>query len=342
MGKLLRGLAADGQLRVIAAETTDVVEEARRRHDLSPTATAALGRALTGAALLAFLLVKNPQERITLIIDGDGPLGGIVVEAGVDGKLRGYVKNPQADTEPRSDGKLDVGALVGNGELRVLRALADGEEFDSSVPLVSGEIAEDIAYYLWQSEQIPSAVLLGVLVEPTGEVRVAGGLVVQVLPGASEDALKRLEENIAKAPGITALLEEKGLQGAAEVILDGLGLQWTDLKALGFEEGAIPLEFKCRCSRDKALETLSFFTPEEREKLIEENGGAEVTCHWCGEVYRFDADELRSLNASEVRCPVCGELWYRKRADGVEMVYPEAVCKCGTPVSLPSDETPSA
>jgi len=338
MGRLLRGLAADGQLRVLAAETTDVVEEARRRHDLSPTATAALGRGLTAAALLAFLLVKNPRERVTLIIGGDGPLGGIVAEAGVDGKIRGYVRNPQAETELRDDGKLNVGALVGKGELRVLRVLADGEQFDSSVPLVSGEIAEDVAYYLWQSEQIPSAVLLGVLVEPSGKVRVAGGMVVQVLPGASEEALKRLEENIAKAPSITTLLAEKGLQGAAEVILDGLGLQWTDLKALGYEEGAIPLEFKCRCSREKALETLSFFTPEEREKLIEEKGGAEVTCHWCGEVYRFSPEEIRSLNVGEVRCPVCGELWYKKRADGVEMVYPEPVCKCGTPVAPPPEE----
>ncbi|WP_457637081.1 Hsp33 family molecular chaperone HslO [Oceanithermus sp.] len=340
MGRLMRGLAADGQLRVLAAETTDVVEEARRRHRLSATATAALGRGLTAAALLAFLLVKNPRERITLIVDGDGPLGGIVAEAGVDGKLRGYVRNPAAEAELRDDGKLNVAALIGKGELRVLRVLADGEQFDSSVPLVSGEIAEDVAYYLWQSEQIPSAVMLGVLVEPGGEVRAAGGVVVQVMPGAAEDVLKRLEENIARASGITGLLAEKGLRGAVEELMEGLDLQWTDLKALGYEDSAIPLSFECRCSREKALDTLSFFTPEEREEMIRQNGGAEVVCHWCGEVYRFSPDELRSLDAQEVRCPVCGELWYKKRSDGVEMVYPEAVCKCGTPVVLP--EEPSA
>ncbi|WP_457629849.1 Hsp33 family molecular chaperone HslO [Oceanithermus sp.] len=335
MGRLLRGLAAGGELRVLAAETTDVVEEARRRHRTSPTATAALGRGLTAAALLAFLLVKDPRERVTLIIDGDGPLGGLVAEAGVDGALRGYVRNPQAEAAPRADGKLNVAAVVGQGELRVLRVLASGEQFDSSVPLVSGEIAEDVAYYLWQSEQIPSAVMLGVLVEPDGSVGVAGGLVVQVLPGASEEAIGRLEKNIASADGITSLIAQKGLEGAVSALLAGLDLQWTDLGALGYAENAAPLSFKCRCSREKALETLSFFTPEEREKMIREQGGAEVVCHWCGEVYRFGPEELRSLEAGEVRCPVCGELWYRKRSDGVEMVYPEPVCKCGTPVEPP-------
>ena len=334
MGRLVRGLAADGRLRVLAAETTDVVEEARRRHGTSPTATAALGRALTGAALLAFLLSKSPRERVTLIVDGDGPLGGLVAEAGVDGAVRGYVRNPAAEAELREDGKLNVGALVGAGELRVVRVLAGGEQFDSSVPLVSGEIAEDLAHYLWQSEQIPSAVLLGVRVAPGGSVETAGGLVVQVLPDAEEEAVARLERNLAGVHGFTDLLAEHGLEGAARRVLEGLGLEWTDLKALGFAEDSVPLEFRCRCSREKAAAALAYFGPEEREAMIREDGGAEVVCHWCGEVYRFTPEELRALNAEEVRCPDCGELWYKKRADGVEIVYPSPVCKCGRTVEL--------
>ncbi|ADR36707.1 Hsp33 protein [Oceanithermus profundus DSM 14977] len=341
MGRLVRGLAADGRLRVLAAETTDVVEEARRRHGTSPTATAALGRALTGAALLAFLLSKSPRERVTLIVDGDGPLGGLVAEAGVDGAVRGYVKNPAAEAELRADGKLNVGALVGAGELRVVRVLAGGEQFDSSVPLVSGEIAEDLAHYLWQSEQIPSAVLLGVRVAPGGHVEAAGGLVVQVLPDADEEAIARLERNLAGVRGFTDLLVEHGLEGAARRVLEGLGLEWTDLRSLGYAEDAVPLRFACRCSREKAADALAYFDPEEREAMIREDGGAEVVCHWCGEVYRFSPEELRALGAEEVRCPDCGELWYKKRADGVEIVYPDPVCKCGRPVEA-EPEPPSA
>ncbi len=340
MGRLLRGLAAGGQLRVLAADTTDVVEEARRRHGTSPTATAALGRALTGAALLAFLLSKSPRERVTLIIDGDGPLGGLVAEAGVDGAVRGYAKNPGAEARLREDGKLNVGTLVGAGELRVIRALAGGEQFDSSVPLVSGEIAEDLAGYLWQSEQIPSAVLLGVRLAPAGHVEAAGGLVVQVLPDAGEEIVTRLEQNLAGMRGFTDLLAELGLEGAAGRVLEGLGLEWTDLRSFGYADDAVPLRFACRCSREKALDALAFFGPAEREAMIREDGGAEVVCHWCGEVYRFSPGELMSLNAGEVRCPDCGRLWYHKRADGVEMIWPEPVCSCGRKVELPGEAGP--
>lgn len=175
MGRLIRGLAAEGNLRVLAVETTDIVEEARERHQLSPTATAALGRAMSGVLLLTFLLSKTPKERIGLQFVGDGPLGGPVVEAAPDGFVRGYVKNPQANPPLRPDGKLDVGAAIGRGELKVDRLLSNEELYQSSVELVSGEVAEDLARYLWQSEQIPSAVLLGVRVHGQGEVQVAGG-----------------------------------------------------------------------------------------------------------------------------------------------------------------------
>jgi len=294
MGRVVRGLAGDGAFRVLAAETTDVVEEARRRHGLSPTATAALGRALTGAALLAFLLSKTPRERVTLKIEGEGPLGHLVAEAGVDGRVRGYVGHPEADVPLSEKGKLDVGRLIGPGELRVMRSLPNGEIYDSSVPLVSGEIAEDLAHYLLKSEQIPSAVLLGVRVSPEGPVEAAGGMVVQVLPGAPEEAIARLEENLKGLPGFSALLKEKGLLGAVREVLKGLGFEPTDLG-----EG-IPIRFACRCDREKARDSLRFFGPEELREMAEE-GGAEVVCRWCGEVYRLSPEELRALIAGAGR-----------------------------------------
>ncbi len=299
MGRLIRGLAGEGSFRILAAETADVVEEARRRHDLSPTATAALGRALTGAALLAFLLSKTPRERVTLKIEGEGPLGHLVAEAGVDGKVRGYVGHPEADVPLSEKGKLDVGRLIGKGELRVMRTLPNGEIYDSSVPLVSGEIAEDLAHYLLKSEQIPSAVLLGVRVSPKGPVEAAGGMLVQVLPGASEEAIAKLEANLKEIPGFSSLLKEKGLEGAVRTVLEGLGFEATSLKELGLE-GGIPVRFACRCSREKARDSLRFFKPEELEDMAKE-GGAEVVCRWCGEVYRFSPEEVRALIADGAR-----------------------------------------
>jgi molecular chaperone Hsp33 len=341
MGRILRGLAGDGNLRVVAADTQDVVEEARLRHGLSPTATAALGRAMTGALLLAQLLLKTPKERLTLRIEGAGPLGGLVAEADALGNVRGYVKNPKAEVPLREDGKLNVGELVGAGVLRVDRSLPNGEIYTSTVPLVSGEIAEDLAHYLWQSEQIPSAVLLGVRVKGEGEVEVAGGVAVQVMPGAPEEVVGRLEANLSQFQGLTPLLKERGLEGALEALFQGLGYTPTDLRALGYAQNEIPARFRCRCTREKALEALVFFTPEEREDMIVKDGGAEVVCHWCGEVYRFSPEEIRSLVA-EVRCPDCGALWLYPRADGTVFRIEGEVCRCGRKVEIPSEKRAQA
>ena len=299
MGRLIRGLAAEGNLRVLAVETTDIAEEARERHRLSPTATAALGRAMSGVLLLTFLLSKTPKERVALQFVGDGPLGRAVVEAAPDGFVRGYVKNPGAHPPLRTDGKLDVGAAIGKGELKVDRLLSNGELYQSSVELVSGEIAEDLARYLWQSEQIPSAVLLGVRVNASGAVQMAGGIAVQVLPGCPEEVIGRLEQNLQGRNSITDLLLEKGLQGAVETLMEGLDYDATDLSAVGFHEGHIPLKFRCRCSRERALNALVYFSPEERESMIEQDGGAEVCCHWCAEKYQITPEEIRSLPIGE-------------------------------------------
>ena len=326
---------------MVAAETTDIVEEARRRHGLSPTATAALGRAMTGALLLAQLLLKTPKERITLRVEGTGPLGGLVVEADAFGHVRGYVKNPRAEVPLREDGKLNVGELVGAGALRVDRSLPSGEVYTSTVPRVSGETAEAPAHCRWQSEQVPSAVRLGVRVKGEGEVEVAGGVAVQVMPGAKEEVLGRLEANLKDLPGLTPLLRERGLEGALEALLAGLGFERTDLRALGYFQNEIPARFRCRCNREKALEALVFFTPEEREEMIVKEGGAEVVCHWCGEVYRFSPEEVRSLVA-EVRCPDCGALWLYPKGDGTLARIEGETCRCGRKVELPSETRPQA
>ena len=230
---------------------------------------------------------------------------------------------------------------VGAGALRVDRSLPSGEVYTSTVPLVSGEIAEDLAHYLWQSEQIPSAVLLGVRVKGEGEVEVAGGVAVQVMPGAKEEVLGRLEANLKDLPGLTPLLRERGLEGALEALLAGLGFERTDLRALGYFQNEIPARFRCRCNREKALEALVFFTPEEREEMIVKEGGAEVVCHWCGEVYRFSPEEVRSLVA-EVRCPDCGALWLYPKGDGTLARIEGETCRCGRKVELPSETRPQA
>lgn len=341
MGRILRALAGEGNLRVVAADTGDVVEEARLRHGLSPTATAALGRAMTGALLLAQLLLKTPKERLALRLEGDGPLGGGVAEADPMGGVRGYVKNPQAEVPLREDGKLNVGAAVGRGFLRVDRSLPSGDVYTSTVPLVSGEIAEDLAHYLWQSEQIPSALLLGVRVRGEGEVEAAGGIAVQVLPGASEEVLGRLEANLKAFGPLTERLRKEGLEGALEALFQGLGLERTDLRALGYPENEIPARFRCRCNREKALEALVFFTPEEREDMIVRDGGAEVVCHWCGAVYRFSPEEIRTLVA-EVRCPDCGTLWLYPKADGTLFRIEGDTCRCGRRVELPGEKRAEA
>jgi molecular chaperone Hsp33 len=340
MGRLIRGLAAEGNLRVLAADTTAVAEEARYRHGLLSTGSAALGRAMTGALLLTFLLSKTPRERISLRFAGDGPLGGPVVEAGPDGFVRGYVKNPGLELPLRPDGKINVGEAVGQGELKVSRSLSNGEIYDSTVGLVSGEIAEDLAHYLWQSEQIPSAVLLGVRLKPDASIKVAGGVAIQVLPGAPEGVIARLEANIRALPSFSQLLDAHGLETAIGMMLEGLAYQPTDLSVVGYQEGYVPLAFGCRCSRSKALDSLIYFDRFEREQMIEKEGGAEVVCHWCATRYQLSPEEIRSVGMGEHRCPDCGELWAYHRADGLEVVHDGERCGCGRKVML--QELPKA
>ncbi len=285
---ILRGTAAGGTLWLVATDSTAVVEEARLRHHLSKTATAALGRSLSGALLLAIVLGKKADSRVTLRIQGEGPLGWIVAEGSADGTVRGYVRDPAADLPIReSDGKLDVSGLVGRtGEIAVTRLLENAEPYTGSVPLVSGEIAEDVAHYLAASEQIPSAVLLGVY-EEGGRVSRSGGLLVQAMPGVTDETLAALEANIAAMGPITDNLRRRSLLEVMEQAAAGL-----DLQVVAQAQAA---KFRCRCSRQKAKNSLLYFGMQERQDMMNE-GGQEVVCHWCNEHYQITPDEIAALD----------------------------------------------
>lgn len=290
---LLRGTAGSGTLRLVGIDATRIVEDARLRHRLSKTATAALGRTLAASALLAVVLGKKPDSRVTLRIQGGGPVGWIVAEGSADGRVRGYVREPGADLPLReSDGKLDVSGIVGtDGELAVTRLLDNGEPYTGSVRLASGEIAEDVSTYLGVSEQIPNAVLLGVY-EEGGRVHRAGGLLVQAMPGVTEATLARLEANIRALGQITDRLRQGSLLDVMQAAAEGLELQLAP--------EAQAARFQCRCSREKAISSLNFFGADERQEMMDE-GGQEIVCHWCGEHYQITPAEIASLDAQRER-----------------------------------------
>jgi len=282
---LVRAIGAGGNVRAFAAVTTALVDEARRRHDTWPTATAALGRALTATALLGAML-KDPDESVTLRVAGDGPLRGIICDADERGHVRGYVNEPHVDLDRTPQGKLNVGAAVGAGTIYVTRQLALQGIYTGSAELVSGEIAEDLAYYLTRSEQTPSAVGLGVRVDPDGVVVAAGGYLLQLMPATPDADRDRLEANLAQL-GSVSLAVERGM--TPEEILAAVlaGLDYDILERRD-------LSFTCRCSRERALAAIAMLDEKDLAALEEEDHGAELTCHFCNAVYRFSEEEIRA------------------------------------------------
>lgn len=288
MDKLIHGTAADGQIRVLAAVTTDVLREAARRHGTSPTASAAFGRVLTGALLLG--ATQKEFDRLSVKIESDGPIGAIVAEAAPNGTVRGYVRNAAAEVPPKSNGKFDVSGIVGAGTFYVIRESGfdiglHREPYVGSVPIVSGEIAEDFAYYLAKSEQIPSAVLLGVLLQNSEPfVTSSGGVLVQVLPGANEHIVTMVEDTIKHAPHVTDMINEgAGPENLIETILGEV-----DHEILGEQD----VSFQCTCSPERAAAMIASLGNEEVRSMLAEDGGAVMTCGFCNEVYRLDADAL--------------------------------------------------
>lgn len=287
--KLIRATAADGGIRTVGVITSSLTEEARQRHNLSYVATAALGRTMT-AGLLLVSSMKKEESRVNIRIEGNGPLGSILVDAGLDGTVRGYVQNPHVELPPNAQGKLDVGGAVGKeGYLYVIRDVGYGFPYSSTVELISGEIGEDIANYLVNSEQTPSALLLGVFVGVDG-VTAAGGLLLQVLPKAARDQslVELLESRISHLSGFTPLLRAgKSLTDIMEQLLGDLGLSI-------FPETQM-VHFHCPCSFNRVLGALKMLGEAELQDMIEKDEGAEATCQFCGEIYQATESELHKL-----------------------------------------------
>lgn len=291
MDKLIHGTAAGGTVRLMAAITTDITAEAIRRHDPSPTVSAALGRVLTGTLLLGSSLKEF--DRLTVKIESDGPVGGIVAEADNEGRVRGYVRHPQATAPPAANDKFDVSAVVGQGTFYVIRESGfelglHRDPYIGSVPLVSGEIAEDFAYYLAKSEQIPSAVLLGVLLQNSEPfVAAAGGVLIQMLPGANEHIVTMIEDTITRAPQITSVINE----GASAEDLARLALGEIDFEILGERD----IKFECNCSFARAVSLISSLGEAEVRSMLAEDKGASMTCGFCNEIYKLGEDDLKEM-----------------------------------------------
>lgn len=284
--RIVRATAADGQLRAMAVVGTNLVEEARVRHNCSKTATAALGRSLMATLLLGANL--KGEDTITLRIMGDGPLGALICSADASGKVRGYLQEPDADLPVNSKGKIDVSGGVGTqGFLHVSKDLGLKEPYTGSSPIVSGEIAEDITYYLATSEQIPSVVALGVLVDKDLSVKAAAGYIIQVMPGASEETISRLEQIVAEVLPVSNLAEQNL---SPEEILTTVLAEW-EVKILESN----PVFFGCNCNRERLEGILISLGEQELEAMIEEQGEAELTCHFCADKYQFNKEALTQL-----------------------------------------------
>ena len=284
----IRAMNEKGTIKVSVATATALVETARITHQTSATATAALGRSLIAGLLLRNKL-KGKEESMTMIVDGSGPLGKIVVTGRNNGRIKGYVDHPQADLPSReTDGKLDVGAVVGlPGTLTVTMDLGMREPYTGKVALVSGEIGEDVAQYLYQSEQIPSAVGLGVAVDTDLSVKHAGGFIIEIMPGADNDDIDRLEKTLKGVKSVTELLAQ-GLdtEGLLHALLPGY-----ELKILS----EAPIAYVCECSKEKVADSIAALPDFEIREMIEEDKGCEATCHFCNRRYQFDEAELEAM-----------------------------------------------
>ncbi|MEG0308057.1 MAG: Hsp33 family molecular chaperone HslO [Clostridium sp.] len=285
--KLIRATAKDGQIRVIAAITTEMVGEAVKTHNCMPTASAALGRMLTGGVLMGAML-KNDKDSLTLQIDGGGEAKGIVVTAHSDGTVKGYIGNSQVDVELNEKGKLDVGGAIGqSGYLKVIKDMGMKEPYAGQVPIYTGEIGDDIAYYFTVSEQTPSAVALGVLVDTDLSVKAAGGFIIQMMPGASEFLADIITYRLEEIPPITSLIE-KGM--TIEQILEFI-FEDMDLKTY---DSLVP-EYKCDCSRDRVDRVLMSIGKKDLQEIYDEGKTEEISCHFCNKSYEFKTEDIKML-----------------------------------------------
>ncbi|HLR15986.1 MAG TPA: Hsp33 family molecular chaperone HslO [Bacillota bacterium] len=281
---LIKATGFDGMVRAYTSTTTGVVEEARKRHDSWATATAALGRTMTITAMMGAML--KGDDTITAKIEGGGPLGGIVVDANATGDVRGYVQQPQTDFPTNSFGKLDVARAVGTeGTLSIVKDVGLKDYFTGQVQLVSGEISEDFTYYFAHSEQVPSAVGAGVLVNPDHSVLAAGGFIVQMMPGATDEVITQVEENITNMPAISESIQ------AGKTPAELLDLLFGEAPYSILEQ--VPIQFTCTCSKERFERAIVGLGVDEIKAMIDEDKGAEAQCHFCNETYHFTEEELR-------------------------------------------------
>ena len=284
---IVRAIAADSQIRAFAAVTTETVETARQDHNTSPVATAALGRLLTAGSMMG-MMMKGDKDILTLQVKGDGLIQGITVTADSKGRVKGYVGNPEVIIPANAKGKLDVSGAVGNGFLQVIKDMGLKEPYVGQIPLVSGEIAEDLTYYYAKSEQIPTSVALGVLVDTDNSVIAAGGFMIQLMPEATEEMAVQLEDILKELPPVTTMIKE-GM--TAEDIL----FRVTEGFSMVCENKAVVPEYKCTCSKERMEKALISIGKKELEELIEDQGEAELTCQFCDNKYHFNKKELEDL-----------------------------------------------
>ena len=284
--ELIRAMAGDGKFRAFAVRTTELTEELRRRHKTTPTTTAALGRTAAAGAMMGAMMKGN--EKLTIQVKGGGPIGQIVVDANARGEVRGYVDHPEVDLPLNERGKLDVRGAVGtDGFIYIIRNLGLKEPYLGSTPIVSGELAEDFTYYFAKSEQTPSVVALGVLVDTDYTVKAAGGFIVQVLPGVSEEEIDRLEQRLNGITSVTSLLD--GGATLDEILASIL----EDVQVLE----RMDVAFRCQCSRERMERGLISLGREELQTILEEDGQMELVCHFCNETYHFSDKEIKDVIA---------------------------------------------
>ena len=283
---IVRATAANAQIRAFAATTRELVEAARKAHNTSPVVTAALGRLMTGGVMMGTTL-KGEKDLLTLQVSGDGPIKGMTVTADSQGNVKGYAIEPQVMLPPNALGKLDVGGAVGKGMLRVIKDMGLKEPYVGQTVLQTGEIAEDLTYYFATSEQVPSSVGLGVLMEKDNTVKQAGGFIVQLMPFTEDKVIEQLEQNLKEFPSVTAVLNEgKTPEEMLHILLKGMDVEITD---------TMSAEFYCNCDKKRVEKAIISIGKKEIREMISENKEIEVNCHFCNTSYKFSVEELKKL-----------------------------------------------